>query len=155
MFSTLTQQILQKVNVCIAFAQYMLVWIWVKVRNTLLYEKQRSIPFSYLQLEVLIAFCPFNSSQDYWSDRSKQLLLAESILHSLMIKHSCEINQKHVIALQTDIVSKYNFRSSYVKPYLSPLFPRLDKWLIMFLNNFYVHLLSQKYCKIHNFKIWL
>ena len=37
--------------------------------------------------------------------------------------YSCRINQKPAfLALQTDIVSKYNFPSSNVKPYLSPLF---------------------------------
>ena len=55
-----------------------------------------------------------------------------------MEKHSCGINHKYVLVLQTDLVSKYKFRSSDVKPYLSPLFARFEKSLNMFLNNLYV-----------------
>ena len=49
------------------------------------------------------------------------------------------MNQKHAFSLSTDIhvVSKSKFRSSYVKPYLSPLCPRLENHLICFLNILY------------------
>ena len=55
------------------------------------------------------------------------------------------------------ILPKYNFLSSYVKQYLSPIFPRFEKnhlicfWII-YLYSIHCH---KNYCKFHNLKIWL
>ena len=37
-----------------------------------------------------------------------------------MVKHSCVINQNMLFSLSTDIVSKYNFSCSHVKPFICP-----------------------------------
>ena len=53
---------------------------------------------------------------------------------------------KKLLALQSDIVSKYNFHSSYVKTNLSPPFPSVWTSLNMFflIIYMYAHSLSQK-----------
>ena len=63
--------------------------------NILLY-KQKS--------EVLTAFARLNIAQAYLADRLKQLLLVESILYSLVVKHSYEIKKKYPTFLAFQLI---------------------------------------------------
>ena len=72
--------------------------------NILLYEENEASPFAFLQSGVLTAFCPLRSCVSIY----------ESILHSLMIKHSCGIYQKHdLLALQL-IYTMHNKFSNFL-----------------------------------------
>ena len=63
------------------------------VRDIPFKRKNVASPFVYLQMKVLTAFCTLKSCANLPITvcRSSQTLFDESILHSLMVGHSCEI----------------------------------------------------------------
>ena len=61
----------------------------------LLREKNEAPSFVYLQSEVLNAFFTLKLCASIRIRQIETNILDESILHSLMVKLSCGINQKH------------------------------------------------------------
>ena len=59
-------------------------------QRTFIWESIEASPFVYFQ-SCSILSC-LNSEQAYLSDRSDQISLDKSILHSLMVQHNCGIN---------------------------------------------------------------
>ena len=59
----------------------------------------KHLDLSINKWKYLLHFARFNSAQADWSERSNQIVLGQSIWHSLVAKNSYEINKKNLTFL--------------------------------------------------------
>ena len=82
-------------------------------------------------------FASLNGAQAYLSNRLDQILLNKSILHTLMVEHSCGINENLLFlkALQHTEYQNTNFRVVVLSGNYLPIALGLNISFSMLLNN--------------------